>query len=601
MDPQKVLKKIWKNYKSIWFGMFLLGLIMCVCIYGTVFYAANSSLGDNAIPLAKAKVFYAWWFLALLIFFFIQFIISTWKVTTMSVTLWSKKVFRQSTDSMKKSKSYQEFDSVNSVEDVESKLKKKFTLVHRDGNRFFAHKGLLSRMGPTIIHTGIVIILITGMAQILLSRLGDDIIVDEGRFAASEGEELNFFFTPRDHSRIISESNIEAHEIRTKVKVHDFDEIKHSNADVPSYYSSLLEITDPDSGKVRFVLVDMNHSVSIEGYQFHQASFTPVPPIQGSRTNFDIRQGSTGDRVAIVDLEPGTKSMIGETDYMIEVEGVNEGDTYYIYKSSNPFEPIIEGSLHEPAVSSNISLKATRIIPDFVLEQREGDEQPKPYSRSNVPRNPALFLDIMEDGEQASRTVIFMDKELNDVANEANTRFRLDFVDIKAAPQEGSEDGKIDFDQFDWTAPEAALFVVNVFDKKSDELLSSLELFMEEPSESIQLDSKIDIEFPVESQFVVIPAGTTLKYVTVLSVVKDPVTHYYTFGVGLIFLGAMMTFSFRYLAFYGIWMPETSKLAVELKPRFGEASSEDIQWIESILNSPENDKQTTLSEPKPTV
>jgi hypothetical protein len=87
---------MWSAFKSLQFGIFLLACIGAVAIYGTMHYAANDSLGDQAIPLAKARVFNAWWFFGLLALFFVQFITSTWHVTVMSFGIWKKADFGRS-------------------------------------------------------------------------------------------------------------------------------------------------------------------------------------------------------------------------------------------------------------------------------------------------------------------------------------------------------------------------------------------------------------------------------------------------------------------------------------------------------------------------
>src|SRR5690606_35210161 len=167
-------------------GLFLLSLICAVCIYGTMFYAANKVYGDNAIPMAKARVFNAWWFFSLLGLFFVQFVISTWHVTKMSFGIWSKRDFSRSRDYLTIGRNRANIEVPDGPDHIERVLRRRFTRAHRDGNRFFAHAGLRQRIGPTIVHAGIVVILLAGLCRIYLDRKG--YVLSEGRFIGSEGE-----------------------------------------------------------------------------------------------------------------------------------------------------------------------------------------------------------------------------------------------------------------------------------------------------------------------------------------------------------------------------------------------------------------------------
>ena len=57
--------------------------------------------------------------------------------------------------------------------------------------------------------------------------------------------------------------------------------------------------------------------------------------------------------------------------------------------------------------------------------------------------------------------------------------------------------------------------------------------------------------------------------------VNEPVVPYYIFGVVLIATGALMTFSGRYRAAYGLWNPEKAELQFALVPRFRRNFDED--------------------------
>src|SRR5690606_11451020 len=119
---------------------------------------------------------------------------------------------------------------------IEAVLAKKFTRWHKRGDKYFAHAGLRQRIGPTIVHSGIVVIVLAGLVHLVLDKQG--YILSEGRFLAAEGETVRQVYTPihLDH-QINPGGNLTAIPIPYDVKLLDFDEIKHANSDAPAYFS----------------------------------------------------------------------------------------------------------------------------------------------------------------------------------------------------------------------------------------------------------------------------------------------------------------------------------------------------------------------------
>lgn len=582
MPKQKsMLNKMWRMYTSITFGLIILSVIAGVCIFGTMYYAANSSLGDNAIPLAKARVFSAWWFFALLAFFFVQFVISTWRVTIMSLMIWWKQDFSRTSDQLSRSVSYQKIPA-EGPEAIVAKLSKKFTRVHRQGDKVYAQKGISSRLGPTIIHAGIVLILVAGLVRILLSWQG--MIISEGRFSGVEGETVSTFFTPKDLGRVINETNIQNHDIGYDIKVHDFDEIKFANSETPAYFSSLVEVIDRKTNTSRFMKLDMNHSMTVNGLQFHQASFVAIPPMQGYRMNFDVRYANSGERLAVTDASVGTRVQIAQSDYFIEVDGERPGSAWRIYHRNDPANPLDSGILLPSKETLGVRLKVLEFYPEFNLKVVEGEETPVAESLSNVPRNPALMVELFQGEESMGKTMIFMDQELNLQMPTSNPFFRFEFEDIQTI--NGSAKTEEDFATFDWKDPKMARFLISAVDLETQDK-TILPLNMGEKSEVLEPSiAAAPPVVPKDSTFVVYPMEKTTLYATVFSVVREPLTHYNTIGVGLIFIGAMMTFIFRYRSLHGIWNPETKLFEFAIIPRFGKPDMEEVQEIAALLQTP---------------
>ncbi|MDX1973134.1 MAG: cytochrome c biogenesis protein ResB [Candidatus Sumerlaeia bacterium] len=574
-------KKLWRMYTSIHFGLFLLAVITAVSIFGTMYYAANKSFGDQGIPLAKARVFGAWWFFALLGFFFVQFVISTWSTTKMSVSIWWKKDFSRTSDQLSRSKSYTKV-AVENAEGIRDALARRFTRAHQNGNKFYAQRGLGARIGPTIIHAGIIVILLSNLVRIILANQG--YIISEGRFSGVEGATEVKIFQPKDLARQISNSNIQAYELDFHIKVHDFDEIKFANSEVPAYFSSLVEVIDPVTQKSRFHKLDMNNSMTINGLDFHQASYVQLPDDEGFRFEFDVRHADSGERLEIADASPGTRVQIGQTDYFLEVDGFLAGDAFRIYHRSDFESPLQTGTLK--GNRSGVSLRAVEFFPDFDLRKEEGVDVPVPYSKSPVPRNPALIVEILQSDVVMGKTMILMDEELNAQVTHNNPFFKFSFADIEVVG--GGKMSPQDFETFDWNDPSLYRFILTAEDLTTGETQN---FPIKIKGESEFLESSVPVEAADTASaepplFHVYPIGKVPQFATVFSVVREPLVHYNTLGVALIFIGAIMTFVSRYLAFHGIYNPETRELEFALFPRFGAAKPEEIDAVkELILNN----------------
>ena len=317
--------RAWRVFVSLKFGIFLLALIGVLSIYGTLKYSSNAALGDNGISMGRALFFESQWFVALLLLFAIQLIFSTWHVTKMSFTIIWKKQFRRGRTFYEYGNSPRaEVPVPGGPEEAESILRRHFTRTHRDGNAFFAHRGLLSRIGPTIIHAGIIIVVFSQVMKAVLIWTGAS--VTEGRFIAEEGgPAYNFISEPIDLAQQMTGTNRRDTAIPYWIRVLDFDEVKHPNSEAPAYFSSLLEVRDPKTQKVKVAQLDMNHSLNIGGLQFHQAGFVAVPDGDAPRFNFDVRDAELGERIGVADVSPGVRGRVGNSELFFETEGAAPG------------------------------------------------------------------------------------------------------------------------------------------------------------------------------------------------------------------------------------------------------------------------------------
>ncbi|MBI5154648.1 cytochrome c biogenesis protein ResB [Candidatus Poribacteria bacterium] len=566
--------RAWRAFKTVKTGILLLGLIGASCIYGTMFYAANTVLGDNAIPLAKARVFNAPWFTMLLGAFFVQFVVSTWHVTKMSFGIWWKRDFAKSRTFLEVGRGRACLADVpGGADGIEKTLRERFTRVHRSGNRFFAHRGLRTRIGPTVIHTGIVIILLAGLGRIYLDRRGE--ILSEGQFRGIEGETSSEVLHPVFRDQIMGPNNVAAMRIPYDVTVLDFDVINHANSNEPAYFSSLVKVKSHETGEVRVAKLDMNHSLSFPGalegpphlfglisgarwtLEFHQAAYQPMPPIQLHRTDFDVRDAKTGERIAVTDATPGARVQIGETDLMLEVDGEAAGSPWRIYSAANPREPIAGGALRGSAAGRTFAFQVQRIFTDFRV-----DKSLKPYNASKEVGNVAVEVALFEDGLPSGTSWVFLDPMIAGKMPAAHEQARLVLQDIQTAGEPETTD---------WTDPSASRVILAVQDRETSVTLGAATVQLGQRSRDFVIGPPPGTESAPagDAKYAVFVLGRSMAYMTVLSVVNEPAVPFYMAGVAFIAVGAMLTFAGRYRAFHGEWDEEAGVLRLALIPRFG--------------------------------
>jgi cytochrome c biogenesis protein ResB len=561
----QMVLRAWKLFVSLKAGIFLLSLIGVLSIYGTMRYSSNAALGDNGISMGRVLFFESRWFVALLLLFALQLAVSTWHVTKMSFGIFWKKDFRRGRVFYEHGRSPRAEVAVpGGMDEAETTFRRHFTRVHRDGNALFAHRGLISRIGPTIVHAGILMVIFSQIAKAAFIWSGAS--VTEGRFVAEEGAPaVNFISEPIDLAQQMTELNRRDRALPYWIRVLDFDEVKHANSDMPAYFSSLLEVMDPETQTVRVAQLDMNHSLKIGDLQFHQAGFVAVPDDGVQRINFDVRDAELGERIAVTDASPGVRVRVGETEHFLEVDGTEPGNRWRLFSRNAPNQVVAEGIL-SGGRDATFSFRMEEFYPDF----RVNAETNTPENVSGDPNNPALRVTLLQDGEAVNSTWVFADEQLAAAVPRLHPAYYLQLEDIRV--RRGREVANLD-----WSDPENAVFVMQVRDTATGSLVGRETLAMGQSSQSFpfKLSTQEPEALGTENGFAVRVLGPTQRYATILSVVNEPTVFWTKLGVIVLVLGACITFAVRYRAFYGWWDEKTGTLRVALVPRWGQSPVQD--------------------------
>lgn len=348
------LRSLWHHFRSLKFGLFLLALI-ALCLVRASLIAADATLGPEAIHEAKNRVYGTEWFFALLLLFTVQFVLSTWHVTRMSFAIPGKKVFWRTVSSFDRPPYRAVIErgaaSPEAIEKIVARHSTAFHRDERDTRALYGHRGLLSRIGPTGVHSGILTILLAGMLWAWMDRSGR--ILTEARWICAEGETGAMLLVPEDRAHSLGPGNQRSAPIRAQIRLLDFDVVNHPHTDEPAHFHSILEIREPDKPGRRIARVDMNTPCRIDGLIYHQAAYIPMPKV--NRAQFDVRQTSTGRRIAVVDSGEFCPIAVDGTDLILEVSAAADGAAWALARRSAPTSPIAWGRVGLTGLSTSSS------------------------------------------------------------------------------------------------------------------------------------------------------------------------------------------------------------------------------------------------------
>jgi cytochrome c biogenesis protein ResB len=561
-------RALWRHFKSLRFGLILLAIIAGVCVYGAVRFSANPALGKSQVPIARTTVFQSWWFASLLALFAFQLLVSTWHVTVMSLTLWRRKEFRDDAKFFASTPAPTATLRLGDggMEKLRSITRKRFSFSHTKTHSLFAHRGLMSRVGPTVVHAGMLIVLGAGMLRAVLLHQG--VVVPEGRFLIAEGERSSTIVEPVDPAQIVGGSNVKTRDIPGGVSLRllDFSAERHPNVPDAAFFSSLLEIYDPRTQGVRVVQVDMNHALKLNGFTFHQSQYSELKDEGEKRQEYDVRVRETGERVAILDASPGAPVRLGKTGKFIVFEGAGAGSSWHIFHPTRSLDTLDQGIVGAPPMDGSVTLTVAQFFPAFGI-----GEDGKPANLGNKPSNPVAEIVVAENGVETARGwVEIAGAKSVDSAWQNSLPFTIRFQDMQVRPGAA---------EVAWQQPGQVLFMLEVRTRATDIVLWRDGVTLRESTAPIPMRktwSERLASVPGGSTHVVFFNREIPRHLSVLSVVREPTIPATTFGVAVILFGAIMTFVSRYSALYAFEDTTDGVCHLALVPRWshGRAAAE---------------------------
>jgi cytochrome c biogenesis protein len=268
------------------FAIVLLLVIAAFSILGTVieqgqglaFYKANYPEKPALFGFLTWKVlltagldhvYRTWWYLGLLVLFGASLLSCTFKRQLPALKWFSRtqKLYSRPQQFKKFAVSTQiEGSDMDAL--VEQLTARKYR-INREGDRLYARKGIVGRVGPIIVHSSMILILVGGVVGALTGFISQEMIpsgetfkitnvVDAGPFAASQ--------VPQDWS----------------VKVNRFWIDYSPTGEIDQFYSD-LSVLDKDEKEVDRQTIHVNKPLKHNGVTLYQASWS----IAGIKVKFN--------------------------------------------------------------------------------------------------------------------------------------------------------------------------------------------------------------------------------------------------------------------------------------------------------------------------
>ncbi|MCX7045315.1 MAG: cytochrome c biogenesis protein ResB [Candidatus Sumerlaeota bacterium] len=370
-------------------GITLLFLLTVASIIGTCF------------PLEKALqlIYYTWWFQALLLATMVSMGCATWR-TIAEKTLPSLRVHF-----LKSPAIYADFAASletrfeGSAPDVAYALTKRGFKATIENDCGYACKGLLSRWGAPVAHVGIIIVLLGGFASRWMSS--------EGVVILMEGEETKAMIPSEalPALRAGSMKNPPMIPLGFTLSCEDFETGYFPKTTIPSKYISTVTALDADP-PVRAERVEVNHSVTINGWTLHQTSCQEVPGEQ--RFLVEIREPDAEKSAPIaMEISPGqTRLLPGARNCGLRLDSQYPYAWHITENIGFLARPLGSGALYG-ADKGLPMLCIERFEPDFV---RSEGRQIK--SRSRELNNPAVLIVLHQPARPPQRQWLFAREEL---------------------------------------------------------------------------------------------------------------------------------------------------------------------------------------------
>ncbi len=394
---KSIFDKIWIFFTSIKVGVSIILIITIASSIGTIlpqeyfipvgadpqqYYTENyGTIGRIFIELGFHNLYSSWWFILLMGMLALSLIAASIdRGIPLFKSLKNQRAKKHSSFYRRQRLNLHQENTENSKNVIDG-LKSKGYKVKKDQNHYLLEKGKLSRWGPYINHTGLIILLFGSMLRFFPGMYVDELIyilegetvqlpVEEGQYYIKNNQFIVDIYDEEDGS-VLADALQSTNETVVSNYQTDFTFYENQNMDVIG--------ATPDLQKIDDYSVRVNHPYRFDQYEIYQASYD----------NSQMKSMT-------FQLENSNDEVVGKP-FTIELE--NPKKTYDI--------------------GDGIEISMRAYAPDFL----EIDENGTLISQTPIATNPAFVFEV-SNGESNELSLIQIMNSTNITEdNEYNVKF----------------------------------------------------------------------------------------------------------------------------------------------------------------------------------
>ena len=401
VKSKSIFDKIWNFFTSIKVGVAIIAIIAIAAAIGTIlpqeyfiplgadplehYTERYGTFGMLYYKLGFTELYSSWWFVLLNGMLALSIIAAS---VDRGVPLYKslKNQRAKKHDSFfRRQRLNNTYSSTEQTESVVKCLQDKKYKLKQDGNHYLLEKGRLSRWGPYINHTGLIILLVGSMLRFFPGVYIDEVIY------AQEGETVS---VPTTDGKYYVKNEAFTLDTYDEDSGTVFDEslqqnkemtISNFQTDISFYENKSADVigSKPDLEKIDDYSIRVNHPYVFEDYQLYQSSYDNSQ-LKSMTFRLEDKDGNT----------------IGEN---FEVNLDEPADTYEI--------------------SEDININMRAYAPDFL----EIDENGTLLSETPVPSNPAFVFEV-DNGEKKELSLLQI---MNSTDISEGNEYKIKFVEAE--------------------------------------------------------------------------------------------------------------------------------------------------------------------------
>ena len=486
-------------------GLVLLALVTLASIAGTLI-----------APLERAQeiVYYNWWYLGLLLLLATNISCVTIRSLLTRVLPSRRPRFMRDPESYKTSATGSAIAFEGRISEAAEAFRRRGFRVHVDREYGFAVRGWINRWGATVAHLGIVVVLLAGFSSKWFA--------EEGRVRLVEGGQTDRMFQTHPARGEV--------ELGFTLRCDDFETAVYPKTNIPSKYVSTVSVKEAGKSVIT-APVEVNRSLTVQGWTLHQTSFEELPG--GKRLRLALSHPQTLPTTVTLELTPGQARPIPEL----------KGAQALLHEGSQMHWAIADAdgslghSLLEGMTPPSLRLIAQQFEPDFVI-----GENKQVSSRSQEMKNPALHVILREGSKVVFNHWLFGREDLKGMGHDKESHYQVDLAGV-----EGQGDDR--------------RFHVIVKHKGAEQALGEFDLALgkEETVQSGENLAPSEPEPMDSGGWIVRLDGTEPLYATILSLTRNPMIPIIYVGCSLMMAGLLLAFVTRRREIF-FWLDEKERM-----------------------------------------